>query len=482
MALFNKKQTPQQNSLSDQPQGIAWHIGNAASRAATTVASAAKSGIAQANAAASNASAIRTAADYEARLAQQAALMSPEMQAVDALQEEASILNAEINRQKQEMANLAEQISTLHNSIKQKKAQLFDVDEQMMLDEVGLFKPQFDFANSTQYSERLKQCREQQKQLVKVGQAATAESNWTINGSVKEGKKLTSDISKLLLRAFNGECDDVVRKVKYSNLDASKDRIHKSAISINKLGKAMGIGITTSYVSLKQEELQLAFEFAVKKEAEKEALREAREQEREEARLRKEIEAARKKLQKEQSQYSKALLDAQKQLSTCSDEERPALQSKIDELTANLGEVEKGIADVDYREANQRAGYVYIISNIGSFGENVYKIGMTRRLDPMERVKELGDASVPFAFDVHALIFSKDAPGLEAALHQRFSDKKVNLINPRREFFRCTLDEIVQAVKDSYDQTVEFEMIPNAEQWRMSEKLREQASEGVCAN
>ena len=130
--------------------------------------------------------------------------------------------------------------------------------------------------------------------------------------------------------------------------------------------------------------------------------------------------------------------------------------------------------EVDYRAANQKAGYVYIISNIGAFGENVYKIGMTRRLDPTERVSELGDASVPFNFDIHAMIFSEDAPALEAALHKAFENKKLNMVNQRREFFRVTLDEIKDTVKKNFDKTVEFINDAEAEQYRISEKMRRQ--------
>lgn len=143
-------------------------------------------------------------------------------------------------------------------------------------------------------------------------------------------------------------------------------------------------------------------------------------------------------------------------------------------MQEQLNNIEEEIRKIDYREANQRAGYVYIISNIGSFGENIYKIGMTRRLEPMDRVDELGDASVPFAFDVHAMIFSDDAPALEAALHRAFDNKKVNMINTRREFFHVTLEEIEEVVKKNFDKTVEFTKIPNAEQYRESQMMRRQ--------
>ena len=160
------------------------------------------------------------------------------------------------------------------------------------------------------------------------------------------------------------------------------------------------------------------------------------------------------------------------QLATASEEQRAYLDEKKNEIVQQLSEIEKSLQEVDYRQANQKAGYVYIISNIGAFGENVYKIGMTRRLEPMDRIDELGDASVPFNFDVHAMIFTEDAPKLEAALHQAFSDKKLNFINTRREFFKVSLDEIKAVVKQNFDKTVEFVDIAPAEQYRQSLLMR----------
>lgn len=214
--------------------------------------------------------------------------------------------------------------------------------------------------------------------------------------------------------------------------------------------------------------------FAQKKQQEKEEQKEVRARMREEAKLAKEIEEERKKLEKEQQHYQNALQRINAQLEAASDADRAAIEEKKAELVAQLDKIDKEFADVDYREANQRAGYVYVISNIGAFGENVYKIGMTRRLDPQDRVDELGDASVPFNFDVHAMIFSNDAPKLEAALHNAFADRKLNFVNQRREFFNVSLDEIKQVIKDNYDKSVEFVELAPAEQYRESLKLKEQ--------
>lgn len=404
---------------------------------------------------------------------------SPEFKAVEKMKAEAANLEAAIaalqEKKKFEQdytLKLQNDRAELESQIKEKRSELIDLDSDVTMQEFGLYKPRYEFMTVDEYKNKLSQIREAQKEEIKALTENAKKTKWTVNNSKKEGKKMVMDIHKLLMRAFNGECDEAVRKVKFSNVQATADSIHKSASQINKLGSIVGVYVSQKLVALRQEEVYLAYEFAKFKEEEKERLRELKAQEREAKKLEKEIEAERKKLEKEQQQYSKALADIIAKIETAKPEDLEALEAKKAELEGNLEEVAKAVADVDYREANQKAGYVYVISNIGSFGENVYKIGMTRRLDPMERVKELGDASVPFDFDVHALIFSDDAPGLEAALHHEFESRKLNLVNHRREFFKCSLEEIKAAILANYDQTVEFVAIPDAEQYRISEKMR----------
>lgn len=284
---------------------------------------------------------------------------------------------------------------------------------------------------------------------------------------------MVNDMIKLVLRAFNNECDASIIKVKFNNIESCEKRIEKSYEALNKLGKIMQVNISNRYKKLKYEELYLAHEYQVKKQDEKEEQKRLREQLREEAKLAKEIELARKSIYKEQTHYNNALSKLELQLSnTSTEEEKIELQKKIEEIKDKLNEIEKNLKDIDYREANKRAGYVYIISNIGSFGKNIYKIGMTRRLEPLERVHELSDASVPFNFDVHAMIFCNDAPSLENELHKAFEDKKVNMINTRREFFNVTLEEIESVVKSSHDKTVEFTKLASAEQYRQTLKMK----------
>lgn len=369
-----------------------------------------------------------------------------------------------------------QQIEERCKELKNLKNQIIEATEEVQMQEFGLYKPKYDFASSEIYKDKLNEIRQKQKDLVKKNRAVTGNMNWTVNDSVAQGKKMVKDMQKLLLRAFNSECDELIDKVKFNTFDTAVKRMKASFDAISKLGTIMQVSITTEYYNAKYEELCLALEYRKKKQEEKEEQKEIRARMREEAKLQKEIEEARKKVQKEQSHYENALEKINEQIATASEDELQALNDKKSEILRQLGEIEKAIKDIDYREANAKAGYVYIISNIGSFGENIYKIGMTRRLEPMERVDELSDASVPFNFDVHAMIFSENAPALEAALHKAFENKKLNMINKRREFFNVTLDEIEEVVKNNYDKTVDFIRIPDAEQYRESIKIKQETA------
>lgn len=413
------------------------------------------------------------------------ARLNAEMQSLlDAMPSESRTLddiNREIKASREELARVQENLESRNSELKdaleelqQAKDQLIETNEEVLMQSFGLYTPRYSFMNADEYKAHLLAIRAKQKDMIKNKTAVSGNMNWTVNGNASKGKKMVSDMQKLLLRAFNSECDDVIEHVKYSNIDASEKRITASRDAISKLGTIMEVSIQPKYYRLKIEELHLAFEYAQKKQQEKEEQKEARARMREEAKLAKEIEEERKKLEKEQQHYQNALQRINAQLEAASDADRAAIEEKKAELVAQLDKIDKEFADVDYREANQRAGYVYVISNIGAFGENVYKIGMTRRLDPQDRVDELGDASVPFNFDVHAMIFSNDAPKLEAALHNAFADRKLNFVNQRREFFNVSLDEIKQVIKDNYDKSVEFVELAPAEQYRESLKLKEQ--------
>lgn len=360
--------------------------------------------------------------------------ITPEQQNIEYLNQQITTLSAQVKALQEDIVKKNDLISVMNSNIETKRVELQNIQNQIYnfntdftMQEYGIYHPTYDFANSDLYKERLKTTRDKQKLMIKDGTAYTGNMNWTVNGSKTQGNRMVKDTQKLLIRAFNVECDDIIDNVKISNFEKSKERIYKSSDQISKLGKIMSISITPAYINLKIEELCLALDFQEKKAEEKELIKEERERQRKEAKAQKEITEARKRLQKEQTHYQNALTAITEQLEKNPD--NADLLAKKRELELNIEDTDKAIKDVDYREANKRAGYVYIISNIGAFGENVYKIGMTRCLDPMDRVNELGDASVPFNFDVHALIFSDDAPSLETALHNAFENKKLNKIN-----------------------------------------------------
>ena len=390
-------------------------------------------------------------------------------------------INTKIQNAQAELADLERKksalqlnISDLSIQLNSLKAQLIETDDAVLLQSFGMYTPHYRYSTSDEYKLQLDTVRNNQKALIKNGSAVTGNMNWTVNGSVTQGKKMVKDMQKLLLRAFNAECDDAIEHVRFNNVDACSKKIIASAEAISKLGQIMSIAITQQYINLKHIELFLMHEYQQKKQDEKEAAKEARAKQREEAKVAKELEEQRRKLEKEQTHYTNALQKIRIQLKNAkTDEEKNALLDKKIELESQLETIDKEMKDVDYRAANQKAGYVYVISNIGAFGENVYKIGMTRRLDPMDRIDELGDASVPFDFDVHAMIFTDNAPGLEAALHNAFADRKVNFVNERREFFYVTLDEIKNVIRNNYDKTVEFVDNPPAEQFRESQLMRQ---------
>ena len=368
---------------------------------------------------------------------------------------------------------LQEEIEELKQIKKSLQMDIIELDDKILFQDFGVYQPQYNFATLDEYKDKLEEIREEQKSMIKNNTAAICNTAWKVQGSEKAGKKMIAENIKQALRNFNIECDLCIGKVKFSNYDNSKERIFKAFELQNKLNETNDIHIVDDYYRLKIKELNLAFEYQKKKQEEREELRRKREELREAEKVAREIEEKRKELEKEQEHYQNYLKKINEQIEVEQSEERKQfLLAKKEELDNNVNDVQLALEDLDYREANHRAGYVYIISNIGAFGENIYKIGMTRRLEPEDRIAELSGASVPFKFDIHAMIFSDDAPKLEAALHNHFADKKVNLVNGRKEFFNVSLDEIKQVVRENHDKSVDFINIPDAEQYRESLMLR----------
>ena len=349
-------------------------------------------------------------------------------------------------------------------------------ENKLDLIEFGVYEPIFDFEKSEDYREEQKKVIDRQKEMISSESAAICRTNWTIDGSEAKGRASTKRYIKLTLRAFNGECDSLIAKVKWNNVNQMRDRIIKSFETINKLGESQTVRIQYDYLDLKLKELNLEYEYQQKRQKEKEELRAAQEAMREEEKVRREFEQAQKEAEKEESAYQKALEKARKEMEQVTGEKHYKLQAQIEKLEQELKEAQEKKERAISMAQQTKRGHVYVISNIGSFGEQVFKIGMTRRLEPEDRVKELGDASVPFQFDIHAMIYSEDAPTLESELHKTFTDNKVNMLNYRKEFFNVTIDEIEKKVKE-IGIDAEFQKIPEAMEYRETMAIREKLKE-----
>lgn len=372
---------------------------------------------------------------------------------------------------------VAKELENLQKQVDDRKKEVIFLDDEILLQSFGFYKPRYGLENSEAYKRKLDEIREKQAAMVKAGRAASGAVNWKVNNSASEGQRMIKDYVKLIVRSFNNECDASIGSVKFNNVISIEKKITKAYEALNKLGQRMSIAISREYFDLKLRELYLVYEYQQKKQEEKEEQKRIREQMREEAKLMKEIEETRLKIEKEQNHFVRAITNINVLIEKAkTDVERQLLEKEKTSCEEKLTVLAKQKEVVDYREQNTRAGYVYIISNIGAFGENIYKIGVTRRLDPVERVDELGDASVPFDFDIHAMIFSDDAPALERALHKAFERSRINLINLRREFFRASIEDIQKVVRENFSKPVEFVMLADAPQYRQSEMLRSKQS------
>lgn len=321
-------------------------------------------------------------------------------------------------------------------------AEIAIFDERLAFAELGVYEPHFDFSDSEEYKRQIAGVRSAQKELIAAERAVVCTTTWTVNGNASKGQQMVNRNIKLTLRAFNNECDAAIANVRWNNANAMEKRIIRAHEQIGKLNESNSIVITPEFIRLKLEELQLTHEYREKLKAERDERAELTRQAREEQKLLRDMEAA----QDEEARFAKLLERAK------SEAER-ATGPKLDLLAEQLRQLERDLAEAHARYERAQAmaertksGYVYVISNIGSFGDSVVKIGLTRRLDPLDRVRELGDASVPFTFDVHAIIYSDDAPALERALHMEFESSRINTQNYRKEFFRASLDEVESAL------------------------------------
>lgn len=368
-------------------------------------------------------------------------------------------------------SELRDQELTINGNIKQLRYQLLPLEELNDFAEQGLRDYHFAFDDHASYVRALDICRKEQKAMVKEKIAVECPVDWSLGDSRRDGKTMVNRAMRLTLRAFNHECDTLVSKVTVRNADSASDRVVRSARALEELNASLQLQFNDRYVASKIKEVRLAAEEKIRREEEKERLREQRAAEREEARALREIEQALKKQAKEEAERRGAIEALRRQLKIASTEHRAALEAEIESTEKELAELIVGKGRLLSMAEQTRIGHLYVISNRGSLGERIVKIGMTRRLEPMDRVKELGDASVPFPFDVHAMVFSEDAPSLERKLHQRFDSHRLNKVNLRREFFEVPLEDVHAALAEEIPD-VPFEYNVEATEFTISKANR----------
>lgn len=359
----------------------------------------------------------------------------------------------DINVLRTEIASLRSQLGH-----RQRHEDLVPVSDEAVLQEVGIYRYHHPLENAAEYQVKLKDIGTRLVEQIRGSLAIEVASNFTFENSLARGAKLSADLAKLMLRAYNSEADNCIRSLRAGNVHTAKNRLDASRKAIMGLGAIMEMRVSDTYHNLRLEEIELTADWLMKKHEEREQQKEERARIREEKRVEKEFSEERERLSKEKLHLENAI-------SALADRGENA-----PELAERLAELNDAIEQNDYRLANIRSGYVYVISNRGAFGENVVKIGLTRRLDPQVRISELGGASVPFRFDVHALFFSEDAVTLENELHQHFQGKAVNSVNQRKEFFFASPSEVRDVLMEKVGNLLEFSEAAEALEYLQSSK------------
>jgi hypothetical protein len=346
---------------------------------------------------------------------------------------------------------------------------VIELDDQRVLQEIGIYQYRHPLQDAAAFKDRLKELQDRIKETVKTREAILVSESFTLDNSLAKGRRMTSDLGKLMLRAYNAEADNCVRSLRAGNLVTAMKRLNATAEAIARLGLLMQMSISPEYHALRVEELELTSDYLMKKQEEREAARLEREHLREERKAQEELAADRARLEKEREHYLNEIESLR---------DRGA-NAAADEMLERLEQIDSAIDENDHRIANIRAGYVYVISNEGAFGRGVVKIGLTRRLDPLDRVRELGGASVPFRFDVHAIHFADDAVTLESELHAAFAERRVNVVNERREFFFVTPEEVRDLLMAKAGNLLEFteaadapEFVQSFNSWPARERER----------
>lgn len=372
--------------------------------------------------------------------------------------------NEEVKEKTDTISRLNSTLLDKQKEIENKQQEIDKLYASLYVEDCGMYTDiqqiAFKFSNSEQYQEAIQLNLKAQENMVVLGTACECSTNWRIDNSLQKGSKMTKDGIAMALRCFNAECGAIVKNIgSRSTYKSIETKIEKAFKAINRLNKVSQISIAESYLELKIELAHLVYEQAIRVAEEKAEARRQREILREEEKLAREIEREMEKLNNERIKYEQEL---QRLIEQQLDNQR------IEDLQGKIQELNEQEVNLEQRLKN-RAGYVYVVSN--PLMPNHLKLGVTRRLDPMERIRELSSASLAFKLDVHAIVFSEDAFALESRLHQQFDNKRINKFNKHKEWFELSVEEVKQYIHSEIDPTVEFLKVYN-EEYEMSKKLK----------
>lgn len=354
-------------------------------------------------------------------------------------------------------------INECNKDIDYKENAIREMDEQLSVDDFGITNPKYKLMGSEECNKSIKMVRATQKRLDSTEKIDDERLLLKLNPY-----EMVNIVEKLLKKCFKMQCHKVITKVTMYNYEKSKERLLRLFEANNNISKSSGVKLLKKSLEYKYDELDLQLQYKIKKEQEKEKIKEENRRKSELKAKNQEIENEKKKVNKDINHYKNALDKLELRLQK---EQNEDLKNKIIQLKKEIKDKKKERDDLESKLYNPKAGYVYIISNIGSFGKNVFKIGVTRRINPDIRIKELNSASVPFIFDKHAIIFSEDAFSLEKKLHMAFDDRKINKVNNHKEFYNVSIDDIEKELIKYNDETIEFKRNPDAIDYNETLKL-----------
>lgn len=395
-------------------------------------------------------------------------------------------LATDIKSKKQRLSQLTGQESEILSRIEDLKKQTGELEEEKELQSFGFYQPKYDFISAGNYSSQLHRIKASQKKMVKENEAVICDTEWTIQGSEKEGRKMVTNFQKLILTVFNADCDSFISKLKHSsNVLSVEAKISKKFDNLNKRAKVIRCEIDKRYLKLKLKELHLQYQVKCEQQEEKERQKAIREQTRERKKIEKHLKAA-EEAEEREHRFQQELENALKEQELSHGVEKERLERQVLQLRQNLEKARSDKDRANEQAALEKAGYIYVISNIGSLGRNIYRICMTKKSgDPDDYVNAMAPAT-PFPFDIHLKFVSENALETLTELHQTFANTRVNKARSERKgFFQVSLEEIINTVEEIKQKTGHIKGVelvskaPPAYDYRRSQAIERREKEKV---